>query len=72
MTEARLVELVRQWIRAEYEFRLGSRAYTKQAEEWLLRSEQRLRRAVTGERELLDAYEVVNDTVDGDQELPGA
>ncbi len=60
MPEGRLTELVRRWIRAEHVFRFGSRAYTKQAEEWLLEAEQRLRKVVTGKRQLVDAYEVLN------------
>lgn len=60
-TDDRLVVLVKQWIRAEYQYRLGDRAYTKTAENWMLQAEECLRRAVTKKRKLSEAYEVVRD-----------
>lgn len=43
------------WIRAEYEFRVGPRAYCTETEDWYAKATIRLRRALTGFGELAEA-----------------
>ena len=51
-----LKELVKLWIRSEYAFRIGDRAFTREAQGWLLTAERRLRRAATGKGTLDGAF----------------
>jgi hypothetical protein len=52
----RILKLVRNWVRAEYHFRLGPSAYGDTEQAWLLRAMERLRRAVTGKGDLGKAF----------------
>lgn len=56
-----VVDAVANWIRAEYHFRCGSRAYTKSAEERYVDAMELLRKAVTGKRRLSNAYRVLKE-----------
>lgn len=47
-TEPGLATAIRRWVRAEWEFRYGPRAYTRQTEDWYIAAERALRRLVTG------------------------
>lgn len=49
-------QAIRELIEAEWEFRLGRRAYSTEAQDKLLKAERRLRRSVTGQGELDAAY----------------
>ena len=40
---------VANWIRADYEFRFGSYAFSQDRQDWLVRAERELREALTGE-----------------------
>jgi len=56
-------DLIKQWVRAEWEFRLGKRAYQQETAEELLRVEAKLRKAVTGRCGLGDAGEALGKVV---------
>jgi len=48
----RVVNAVKLWIRAEYQFRLGNQAYSDETTKWYLRAERRLRRIAAGSSDL--------------------
>ena len=50
---------VKQWIRAEYAFRFGNDRHSLTTQEWLVRAEERLRKAMTGKRGLSRAYRII-------------
>ena len=56
-----LAGAVANWIRADYEFRLGKQPYRTQTQEWLVKAEVRLRRALTGKGQLESAYKTLKD-----------
>lgn len=59
-----LIEAVRAWVRAEYQFRLGPSAYQKPTDEWIVAAEDELRRLVTGQPELYRAAKILGCTSD--------
>ena len=52
-------EAIKAWIRAEWEFRLGPRAYSEWAQDLFTGAEDNLRKALTGSATLVDAYSVL-------------
>lgn len=52
-----LEQAVAAWIRAEWEFRFGPHSYTFDRQEWCVQAERKLRQALTGKRDLPNAYE---------------
>jgi hypothetical protein len=50
-------QAVANWMRAEYNFRLGPKAYRGDTQDMLLEAEKQLRQALTGKRQLERAYE---------------
>lgn len=57
----KLEKAVRRWIDAEWCFRQGPNAYGQGTGEELLRAEDKLRRALTGRSDLVEAYYVARD-----------
>ena len=51
-----LEQAVANWVRAEWNFRLGPKAYRGDTQEMLLEAEKQLRQALTGKRPLDKAY----------------
>ena len=62
-----LRRLIANWVRAEWEYRLGSRAYMRVTQEWLETCERRMRRALTGEKALDLAYEKLKEEGQNDR-----
>jgi len=61
----RIVKAVESWIRSEYEFRHGPQAYSDTTQHWMVKAEDRLRRRLTGEADLLKAYKSIQGHKDG-------
>ena len=59
MSEVQLKRMVQDWIRAEWQFRLGVKHHTRQSTQWLLDAEDALRQYITGEKKLEKAFPVL-------------
>lgn len=46
----------RQWLRADWTFRQSPKCFTGEAQEWLVQAERAMRKALTGETDLVKAH----------------
>lgn len=51
----RLTRAIETWIRAEYFFRQGPDPYTRAGQDSLLKAEDKLRKVITGETDIIEA-----------------
>ena len=57
MKDGAVEQAVRRWVIAEYQFRFGPHAYEAETAEAYDRATRRLRKAVTGQKDLGNAYQ---------------
>ena len=58
-----LEQAVANWIRAEYQFRLGGSAFQMEQQVWYCRAERRVRKALTGSGSLEEAFQRIGGAI---------